>query len=272
MENIQKLTSNYIMRRLFESDLYYFSASTLATLLNVSRVQVYEILRRLRREGLVRSVEAGKYLLLGYQPERVLANPYFIATRLCHPAYLSYWSALHFYGLTEQVPRTVFVATTRQHRRLNFDGATFVFVHLAPHKFFGYQRESIGDLPVLVAEVEKALVDSLDQLRYAGGLSEVAKALYAARERVDLERLVEYANRMRNRSLCSRLGYLLEQFGQPTEGLDASPSPVLLDPSKPIPHKRRRAGTRGKAQRRYDARWRVWINVSTEELLAWRES
>ena len=268
----QKLTSNYIMRRLFESDLYYFSASTLATLLDVSRVQVYEILRRLKREGLVRRVEAGKYLLLGYQPERVLANPYFIATRLCHPAYLSYWSALHFYGLTEQVPRTVFVATTRQHRRLNFDSTTFVFVHLAPHKFFGYQRESIGDLPVLVAEVEKALVDSLDQLRYAGGLSEVAKALYAARERMDIERLVEYANRMRNRSLCSRLGYLLEQFGQPIEGLDVSQSPVLLDPSKSMPRKGRRTSTRGKAQRRYDSRWRVWINVSAEELWRWRES
>ena len=63
-----------------------------------------------------------------------------------------------------------------------------------------------------VLSVEKALVDSLDQLRYAGGLLEVAKALYQARQRLDVERLVEYANRMRNRSLCSRLGYLLDRY------------------------------------------------------------
>jgi len=247
------------VRRLYESDLYYFSPSTLAALFDVPMSKAYEMLRHLKAEELVRPVEAGKYLLLGYQPERVLSNPLFIATRLAHPAYVSYWSALHFHGLTEQVPRTVFVATTRKRRPLEFDGIRFVFVRVAPYKFFGYQREIVGDLPVLMAEVEKALVDSLDQLRYAGGLLEVAKALYQARAQLDLERLVEYANRMRNRSLCSRLGYLLERFGQPVEGLNISQTFVLLDPQ-------------GKAEGPYDHRWRVRVNVSDAELFQWRET
>lgn len=257
MKNRRKLTTSYIVRRLHENDLYYFSPATLATLLGVSRGKAYEVLRRLKAEDLVRPVQAGKYLLLGFQPEQVLSNPFFIATRLAHPAYVSFWSALHFYGLTEQVPRTVFVATTRKRRPLNFDGARFVFVHIAPYKFFGYQRERVGDLPVLVAEMEKALVDSLDQPRYAGGLPEVAKALYQAHERLDLERLVEYANRMRNRSLCSRLGYLLELFGRPIEGLNVSRTFVRLDPQ-------------GQDEGPYDRRWRVRVNVSDEELLNWR--
>ncbi|RMD65530.1 hypothetical protein D6833_02815 [Candidatus Parcubacteria bacterium] len=255
----RNLTTTYIMRRLHENDLYYFSPATLAALFDVPVSKAYEMLRRLKAEELVRPVEAGKYLLLGFQPERVLSNPLFIATRLAHPAYVSYWSALHFHGLTEQVPRTVFVATTRKRGRLDFDGTRFVFVRVAPYKFFGYRREMIGDLPVLMAEVEKALVDSLDQLRYAGGLLEVAKALYQAREQLDLERLVEYANRMRNRSLCSRLGYLLERFGQSVEGLNISQSFVLLDPQ-------------GKAEGPYDHRWRVRVNVSDEKLLQWRET
>lgn len=259
MKNNRKLTTSYIVRRLHENDLYYFSPATLAALLDVPRGKAYEVLRRLKAEDLVRPVESGKYLLLGFQPEQVLSNPMFIATRLAHPAYVSFWSALHFHGLTEQVPRTVFVATTRKRRPLNFDGARFVFVRMAPYKFFGYQRERVGDLPVLVAELEKALVDSLDQLRYAGGLPEVAKALYHSRERLDPERLVEYANRMRNRSLCSRLGYLLELFGRPIEGLNISQTFVRLDPQ-------------GQAEGPYDRRWRVRINVSDEKLLDWRET
>jgi len=233
----------------------------------LTETKAYEILRRLKAEELVRPVRAGKYLLLGFQPERVLSNPMFIATRLAYPAYVSYWSALHFHGLTEQVPRTVpstglrasFVATTRKCRPLDFDGARFVFVKVAPYKFFGYRREIIGDLPVLVAEVEKALVDSLDQPRYAGGLLEVAKALYHAREQLDPERLAEYANRMRNRSLCSRLGYLLDRFGQPVQGLNISQTFVLLDPQ-------------GQVEGPYDHRWRVRVNVSDKELLRWRET
>ncbi len=255
----QKLTTSYITRRLYEADLYYFSPATLAALFDVSMAKAYEILRRLKAEELVRPVRAGRYLLLGFQPERVLSNPMFIATRLAHPAYVSYWSALHFHGLTEQVPRTVFVATTRKCRPLDLDNTRLVFVRVAPYKFFGYQREMIGDLPVLVAEVEKALVDSLDQPRYAGGLLEVAKALYQAREQLDPERLVEYANRMRNRSLCSRLGYLLDRFGQPVQGLNISRTFVLLDPQ-------------GQVEGPYDHRWRVRVNVSDEELFQWRET
>lgn len=259
MNNAQKLTTSYIMRRLHESDLYYFSPSTLAALFDVPGARAYEILRYLKARALVRPVEAGKYLLLGFQPERVLSNPLFIATRMVHPAYASYWTALHFHALTEQVPRTVFVATTRKHRPLNFNGARFVFVRVAAHKFFGYQRQVIGDLPVLVAEIEKALVDSLDQLRYAGGLLEVAKALYQARDRFDPDRLVEYANRMHNRSLCSRLGYLLDRFDRPPGGLDISRTFVQLDP-------------RREAEGPYNHRWRVRTNVSDEKLLLWREA
>ncbi len=259
MNNDQKLTTSYIMRRLHEADLYYFSPATLAALLNVPIARAYEILRRLKSEELVRPVQAGKYLLLGFQPERVLSNPMFIATRVAHPAYVSYWSALHFYGLTEQVPRTVFVATTRRCRSLEFQETRFVFVRVAPHKFFGYQREVVGDLPVLVAELEKALVDALDQPRYAGGVLEVARALYHARDQMDVERLVDYANRMRNRSLCSRLGYLLDRFGWPVEGLHVSRTFVLLDP-----HRR--------AEGPYHPRWRVRVNVADEEFLHWRET
>jgi len=257
--NGQKLTTSYIMRRLHEGELYYFSPSDLTALFDLPMAKAYEILRRLKSEEVVRPVQAGKYLLLGFRPERVLSNPMFIATRVANPAYVSYWSALHFHGLTEQVPRTIFVATARKRKPLDFNGARLVFVRVAPYKFFGYQREMIGDLPVLVAEVEKALVDSLDQPRYAGGLLEVAKALYQAREQLDPERLVEYTNRMRNRSLCSRLGYLLDRFGRPVKGLDISQTFVLLDPQ-------------GKAEGPYDHRWRVRVNVSDEELLKWRET
>ena len=246
------------MRRLREADLYYVSASTLAALLDVPRARAYAMLRSLADQQLVHPVEAGKYLILGLEPERVLSNPFFVATRIVYPSYVSYWSALHFHNLTEQVPRTVFIATTLQHSPVDFNGSRFVYVHLMPHKFFGYQREP-GDLPLLVADVEKAIVDSLDQLRYAGGLSEAAKAIAKAGDRLELEQIVDYANRMNNRSLCSRLGYLLQLVNRPVEGLNTSLSFVLLDPAS-------------KAEGPYDHRWRVRVNVPEQTLLSWRES
>ena len=242
-----------IVRQLRQRDLFYFNPRMLSDLFTLDPARAYRLIARLKEAGLIAEVEKGKYLLLGLEPERVLSNPLFIASHLVTPAYVSYWSALHFYGFTEQVPLTVFVATTKKKRLVSFQGFQFRFVTVRPHKFFGYRRERVGELPVLIADEAKAIVDSLDQPRYAGGIAEVAKALRAALEVVDVPTLVEYANRMEDKSLGSRLGYLLETLGHPVEGLICSASPVKLDPTRP-----RNGHTNG--------RWRVVVNVPQAEL------
>jgi predicted transcriptional regulator of viral defense system len=261
-----------IVRQLRQRDLFYFTPR-------------YRLIARFKEAGLIAEVEKGKYLLLGLEPERVLSNPLFIASHLVTPAYVSYWSALHFYGFTEQVPLTVFAATTKKKRPVSFHGFQFRFVTVQPGKFFGYRREMVGELPVLIADEAKAIVDSLDQPRYAGGITEVAKTLRTALEMVDVSTLVEYANRMGNKSLGSRLGYLLESLGHPVEGQHPEPRPELVEgpvegqrpeprpelvegpveglicsasPVKLDPARSRNGHT--------NARWRVVVNVPQAEL------
>jgi len=250
----EHLSSISIAQRLHQRDLFYFTPSLLADLFDLSRRQTYRLIARLKNERFVDEVEKGKYLLLGLEPERVLSNPLFIASHLVAPSYVSYWSALHFYGFTEQVPLTVFVATTKKKRSVTFRDFRFRFVTVKPRKFFGYRRETLGDLPVVIADEAKAIVDSLDLPRYAGGVMEVTKALRAALEEVDVSTLVEYANRMGDKSLGSRLGYLLETCGYPVGGLVRSASPVKLDSTHP------RIG-------RTDPRWQVVVNVPESEMV-----
>jgi predicted transcriptional regulator of viral defense system len=184
----------------------------------------------------------------------VLSNPLFIASHLVAPAYVSYWSALHFYGFTEQVPLTTFVATTKKKRPVTFRDYRFRFVTIKPGKLFGYRREIVGDLPTIVADEAKAIVDSLDLPDYTGGLLEIAKALRAALEVVDVDTLVQYANQVGDKSLGSRLGYLLESLDQPAEGLIKSASPVKLDVS-------------GARNGETDPRWQVIVNVPERSLI-----
>jgi predicted transcriptional regulator of viral defense system len=247
-----------VARRLYQEDLLYFTPALVADLFSLDRRQAYRVTARLAADGLADEIEKGKYLLLGLEPERVLSNPLYIGCQVVSPAYISYWSALHFHGFCSQVPLTTFVATTKKKRPVVFRNLHFRFVTVKSHKLFGYRRERVGGLPVVVADEAKAIVDSLDLSAYAGGIAEVAEAMRSALETtgasaVEVSTLVRYANRMENRSLGSRLGYLLELLGYEAQGLIPSDSSIKLDPTRP------RSGA-------IATRWRVVVNVPADAI------
>ena len=251
----QQITPISTAQALIQRDLFAFTNGTISALFNLDQYQTRRLLDRMEQAGLAQRVERGKFILLGLTPEKTLANPLFIGCHLATPSYISFWSALHFHGFTEQAPRSVFAAVTRQKKRVEFHGTRFQFVALRPASFFGYRRESLADLPVTVADEPKSILDSLALPQYAGGIVEAAKALQVAlREgRIELPILVEYAMRLRNASLASRLGYLLDLLGQPADGLAASKGPLKLAPQRA-------------ARGRFVRRWQVYVNVETDEL------
>jgi len=84
--------------------LYYFTVGDLAAILKVTRRKAYEAAARLEGRGLVRRVERGKYVVMGYEPARILANPFFVASHAVRPSYVSFWSALSHYGSPSRRP------------------------------------------------------------------------------------------------------------------------------------------------------------------------
>jgi predicted transcriptional regulator of viral defense system len=251
----QQATPYSIAQFLLQHELFVFRSRVISDLFGLNKYQTARLLRRMERNGLVATVERGKYLLLGLTPEKIFSNPLYIGVNLISPAYISFWSALHFHGLTEQAPRMVFVATTGRKPEMAFRGIQYKFVGLKPDAFFGYRRELLDGLPVLIADEAKAILDSLTFPEYAGGITEAAKAIQIAifGQSLDVNELIEYAVRLKNGSLASRLGYLLELLHQPVDGLQPASGPVLLDP---------RQSERGIFHRH----WKLYVNMPTEDL------
>jgi len=251
----QQITPISAAQKLSQSELFAFNSRTISALFRLDKFQTLSLLDRMEQAGLVMRIEQGKFLLLGLTPEKVLSNPLYIGCNLVTPAYISFWSALHFHGFTEQAPLTTFVATTRRKKEITFRKMHFKFVTFKPKTFFGYRRELLAELSVVVADESKAILDSLSLPQYAGGISEVAKALQigVSEGSLEMQVLLEYAERLQNASLCSRLGYLLEILGQPTNGLKASRGPVKLDPQNT-------------ARGSFNKRWKLYINVEPKDL------
>lgn len=245
----QKLTTNYILRRLRELRMTAFETAELSRVLGLDRERGYKVLRRLVASGHVERVGRGTYVVADPSGTS-LGEPFFLGTRIVAPSYVSFWSALHVYGWTEQMPRQALFATTKRSRRARVGAFSLRFVRLAPSRFFGYAQTRPGSHAYPIAEPEKAILDSLYLPRYAGGMEEVGKALAEALPRLRVPLLCEYAAKMGSRSLCSRLGVLLERGGVDAGELRASSSRafVKLDPEAP---------RRG----RFDGRWKVIDNL-----------
>ena len=251
----QKITPISAAQILTQHEMFVFNSRTISALFGLNKFQTVNLLDRMEKDGLVVRIEQGKFLLLGLTPEKVLSNPLYVGCNLVTPAYISFWSALHFHGFTEQAPRTTFVATTRRKKEISFREMNYKFVTLKPESFFGYRREMLAELPIVIADEAKSILDSLCLPQYAGGITEVAKAVQIALTLGSLEQplLLEYAERLQNASLRSRLGYLLELLGQSVSRLEPASGPVKLDPQNP-------------ARGTFNNRWKLYINVEFKDL------
>jgi predicted transcriptional regulator of viral defense system len=227
------------------------------------------IASRLIRKGWLTPLSRGTYLIVPLEAGvegRYSEHEFVIASHLIEPYYIGYWSALQYHGLTEQVPVTVFVVTTRHvidRSRVILD-SRYRFVTVAEKKFFGFGRVLVANSAVNVSDKTKTIADCLDHPEYCGGISEAAKALWVARDVVSVDGIVDYGFMMGNSAILKRLGYLAELLGveMPENVLDRVRGKIrkgysLLDPL-------------GKKEGRHSTRWGLIVNVPEESILEWR--
>jgi predicted transcriptional regulator of viral defense system len=225
-----------------------------------------KLAHRLEKKRWLDRLEPGKYQFIpasrGSQAVPDM-NPLLAGSVLVEPYYYSYATANHFYGLSTQVPATAYVATTKTKRPTEIRGVEYRFVTLTPSRFFGYQKARVYTAEVMMAEPEKAVVDSLDKMGYAGGIAEVARVIHVARRQVDLNKLADYALRMGSHALGQRLGYLLETTG---EALPPEVEARLLAGVGKVKTYLGLTGHWGTGGE-YNARWQVVVNVPEQQLL-----
>jgi predicted transcriptional regulator of viral defense system len=243
-----------------------FTVSDAERVLHKPNTAVRKLLHGLAKRRWLQRLEKGKYLIVPLSAgmdSHYTENELVIASHLIAPYYISYWTALSHYGLTEQPTRTVYIAITKRRQPLTLHGVTYRFITLTRQKFFGYTRDWIGDKPVQMADRAKTLVDCLDHPELCGGIIEIAKGLWRSRNKVDWKQLTTYAQRMGNGAVLKRLGYLLQVLELGPANFSErfrtrlTAGYVVLDPLAP------RKGS-------HNARWRLLINVDPAELVRWR--
>jgi predicted transcriptional regulator of viral defense system len=244
-----------------------FSIKNAKEILRTSDASVWNVIYRLKKKKRIEEIERGKYLLIpakaGY--EGLWAEvPFLILPNILGKYYVGFYSALNYWGMTEQVPRVVFVATTNRRKNLEYGPNVFKFVTLAKKRFFGLEEGEIAGTKFKISSREKTVLDCLMYPKYCGGLDEAVKGIWEARYELDFDRLLEYAKKLGISVVTRRLVYVLEVLRIESELANKITSNrfkgfMWLDPLGP------------KQIHGYSKKYGLIVNRSDKELKEWME-
>jgi predicted transcriptional regulator of viral defense system len=197
-----------------------FDVAQAASVLEVDHDEASRLLGYLARRGWLARVRRGLYVpvpLDARRPGEWVEDPWVVAERVFSPCYIGGWSACEHWDLTEQTFRALLVVTARRvrHRDVDMQGLPFHLTVRGEQQLFGTVRVWRGANRVDVSDPSRTIVDLLDDPRLGGGMRTVADVIgeYLTSEHRNDELLIGYGDRLGNRAVFKRLGYLLEHLG-----------------------------------------------------------
>ena len=116
-------------------EIEIFTFSDIEGKLGILNKDFSNILANLVHHKLLVQLEKGKYCRPNFNDSFVIAN------YLCKNSAIAYWSALNHYGLTEQIPNTIFVQTDKLKRSKKVLNVDYKFIKVHPKKITGITTE-----------------------------------------------------------------------------------------------------------------------------------
>ena len=165
-----------------------FDNRVVENIVKKEREYVYLVIYRLKKAGLIRQIEKGKYTIHN--------DAFLIASRIVWPSYISCWTALQYYNLTEQLPNVIDIITTRARKRriLKFGKVSIRFIKFRNNNFFGFRKVQYNGFEIFLAEKEKALLDALFLRKIP--LKEFSKIIKTTRNKINIRKIRSYAKKM----------------------------------------------------------------------------
>ncbi|WP_136689327.1 type IV toxin-antitoxin system AbiEi family antitoxin domain-containing protein [Halorhabdus amylolytica] len=251
------------LTRLAAQNKTVITISDIQNALDISNDKAKKIAYNLEKKKWLDRLKRGVYLIVPLEAgekAEYTEHEYVIVSHLADPMYISYWTALNYHNLTEQVPLTVYAATTSRVPAQQIHNVEYKFVTVTEEKFFGYNTELVNKTQkVKIADIQKTLVDCADHPEYCGGITELAKAVSnAGREEVDWAIVSEYLLEVGNGAAIKRIVYLTDLFDIDLPRKDELKEAFTAGYSKLDPTR--------EDQGKHSSEYRLRLNVSKEEI------
>ena len=227
------------------------------------RAQLSKVLSGMVEKGMLVKLNRNLYHIVPasadadvYMPDWHLVAKYLMKGK---EYYVGYYSAMQIHGLITQPSLKEIVVTNLQIKpsTKNIRGINFQFVYQIKTRFFGYKNTWINQFEkVMVSDIEKTIVDAVSRPHLCGGLTEIGKAIYETRTKVDLQKLFDYFAKNEIQVAKKRYLFLTDLLGLKWTSFHEG---MLKNVGSGFPL----LDTTGPDQGRKDSRFGLKINVDT---------
>lgn len=258
--------SNQLLSHFNDKGKVCFDSKTaLKVFPNAKHSTVRELLSDMTKRGLLMRIKEGIYYIIPYEEnaETFMPDWHIMAKYLVKGTkhYIGYYSALQIHNLITQpsLKEQIVVAKQIRPSEIKIKDVTFQFIYHNESHFFGEKKTWIDNFnKVSCSDIEKTIIDCLFKPDYAGGIVEVARAIYNTKQQIEYSKLLEYAIKFNSQAVIKRLGYILEVFEIQTSIIEElqklkTASYVVLDTELPKTGKR-------------NSRWSIQQNIDTETI------
>ncbi len=200
-------------------DRRFVTPAHVADALGVDADTAAKKLSRWAAEGWLRRARRGLYIpvpLDAANPAAWSEDALIVASAVWSPCYFTGWTAANHWALTEQTFRTSVLKTTQRVRAsaVTVLDHAYLVGHVSPEKLdWGMKTEWRGEIRLLFADPARTVVDIIDRPRLGGGIRHAAEIVAAYLDDHDPATLIAYGDRLGNRAVFKRLGYIAQALG-----------------------------------------------------------
>jgi predicted transcriptional regulator of viral defense system len=172
--------------------------------------QAKKLVSKLVGSGWFIRIKRGLFAISDFSNRGFLSlSPYIVANLLVKDSYVSFESALSYYGMFDQLTNKVISIAKNRYKAVHLGNTEYGFVNVKDQFFFGWQEVTIDGKVARIATAEKALVDIIHFHKSKYSVDLVIEKLQEHRDSLDMKKMCEYVSKMSTNTI-KIFGFILD--------------------------------------------------------------
>ena len=188
-------------------ELAIFSFNDLVKLIG-NKETASTLVKDYQEKGYIKRIKRNLYTTINLETKEPVVNKFEIASNITDTSYISHHSAFEYHGFMNQVFYQVYVSTESQFKKFEFNGIEYIYIS---SNFREGVVPSNYNNKIMVTDVERTVLDAINDFEKIGGLEELFKCLELITF-LNHKKLQKYLPCYNSQYMYQKAGFILELF------------------------------------------------------------